>query len=479
MDAPVVDYATTGSIAYFSLNLLLLLAIALKTKKLGGKTSCGQYLKNTWAQRSIYSGILVHIYDISTDIGVAINWYYLMKQEEANDYDFVSIDMKSFFWSSIAIIAFNRVFQIFYIMSDAGEEYLPKCKRVLFSVMALFDLYILRTVHCSISGANIKIRSKLQRAGDTANQNQKQKPLKLNNLKPCAHQRDMQLFECMFEAIPQLLLQSVFVIRSDNDPELRRDANMILLLFSISASILCISNKYIAWDKDMNVVADQAKEIKCACCVCPCMNVLYIERILWRSCHILNRFVLLALIWSVIGGVFLVVAFSLTLVVWIAAMYREDNDIRFALKCGVTATVGMVTGVERIHLNILRWIENICWFVSVVVFITNSFSCSICANPCYRMIMEMDDAECEWKQNMAVLTFLSLVSVSLVLEFVLWIHLNVQGLLSKSYYVRREEEERREINVMDEAVWMTYPTENKNDNDSENEYVMTRARWFT
>merc|ERR1712228_628691 len=156
------------------------------------------------------------------------------------------------------------------------------------------------------------------------------------------------------------------------------------------------------------------------------------------------------------------------------------NNIEFAVKMGVPACFGMVTGVEKIHLNVLRWIENICWFILIIVFLTNRFECFICANPCFRMIMIMNDENCDWDQNMAVLTFVIIVSVSLIFEVILWINLRSKSVWNASYYVNGKNEkanknQRVEKNhvsaMMGGADWMTgnNKIENKDQEDEQNE----------
>eukprot|EP01083_Nonionella_stella_P207445 753590_1 len=69
-------------------------------------------------------------------------------------------------------------------------------------------------------------------------------------IEPQEMQRILQFFEAVTESMPQIVLQSVFIIRSANDEELRKNgSNIGLLLFSVLASLLSISNKYVWFDK--------------------------------------------------------------------------------------------------------------------------------------------------------------------------------------------------------------------------------------
>ena len=58
----------------------------------------------------------------------------------------------------------------------------------------------------------------------------------------------------------KVTLQSVFIIRSVNDPYLRKGSNLVLITFSLIASVISIANKYSLIDED--AVEDEYKKLR-------------------------------------------------------------------------------------------------------------------------------------------------------------------------------------------------------------------------
>eukprot|EP00486_Rosalina_sp_Unknown_P015030 CAMPEP_0201593720 /NCGR_PEP_ID=MMETSP0190_2-20130828/191242_1 /ASSEMBLY_ACC=CAM_ASM_000263 /TAXON_ID=37353 /ORGANISM="Rosalina sp." /LENGTH=147 /DNA_ID=CAMNT_0048053023 /DNA_START=187 /DNA_END=627 /DNA_ORIENTATION=- len=68
----------------------------------------------------------------------------------------------------------------------------------------------------------------------------------------------VQVGESVIESMPMILLQSVFIIRSYNDPRLTGD-DLILIGFSVIASLFSVANKYVGLDE--NTFEDEAKSL--------------------------------------------------------------------------------------------------------------------------------------------------------------------------------------------------------------------------
>eukprot|EP01084_Bolivina_argentea_P056011 102566_1 len=275
-------YASTiASIVYFSVNFIFLIILGFYVYRSGSHQSIKSksYLKDIWSQRKIYSPIIVHFYDTATDIGVVINWYYLMKQEQNNDdIDYKSVDMTVFFWTAIAFLLLYRVITlgiafIFGCVDNGSDEF-----DWYDSILALFDVYILKGVYQSFKEAqhtiehNAKIRAKkyeIKKQMETQIQTSTLEHDELNvdeeeeEIDSSTLQQEMVFLEAVTESIPQIILQSVFVIKSANDPYLSKQEtnNLTLLLLSIIASLISISTKYINnWDKGFVVkTADSLK----------------------------------------------------------------------------------------------------------------------------------------------------------------------------------------------------------------------------
>eukprot|EP01084_Bolivina_argentea_P004958 9385_1 len=122
----------------------------------------------------------------------------------------------------------------------------------------------------------------------------------LLDIDPAIVQYYCMLAEGVFESMPQIVLQSVFLIRSTNDPILSGRSTPILVFMSLIASIFSVANKFYLMDK--HGVIDEAKSLKPKAIFPNCCQPWYITRILWRFCHILCRFSIFSLLWLVIGG---------------------------------------------------------------------------------------------------------------------------------------------------------------------------------
>ena len=126
-----------------------------------------------------------------------------------------------------------------------------------------------------------------------------------------------QSLEGLFEALPEVIMQSVFYMRANDDPYLKQRASgmFILVAISIIVSLLSITSKYVWVDEYM--VKDNSKTFivdedhkdhewvdRVICCQSYAFNVSYgyIIRFIWRLSAVSARFVIFALIWVVLGG---------------------------------------------------------------------------------------------------------------------------------------------------------------------------------
>jgi len=74
---------------------------------------------------------------------------------------------------------------------------------------------------------------------------------KIDDIEPVGRQMLLQLMESITESMPQIVLQSVFIIRSANDDILKENgSNLPLILLSVVASLFSISNKFVWGDRN-------------------------------------------------------------------------------------------------------------------------------------------------------------------------------------------------------------------------------------
>lgn len=80
------------------------------------------WLKTVWKMRSMYSSLLVHIFDFFTDLLVINEWYYLERGKNSVDVEHVDTNIMAF--SGIGIIVLYRfVSMIAIYFSDDSYEY--------------------------------------------------------------------------------------------------------------------------------------------------------------------------------------------------------------------------------------------------------------------------------------------------------------------------------------------------------------------
>eukprot|EP01083_Nonionella_stella_P177773 625829_1 len=291
----MMEYSSIIAIAYFSMNFVFLIALGVSVYKQGGhKIKSKSYLKDIWNQRKIYAPIIIHFYDTATDIGVILHWYQLMQKE--NDPNkgihYKSVNMNVFFWSGITCLIVYRFCWLCYLFLKwfIDGEFVW-----YFVVLVLCDLYIFLPVYDSFSRAqdtitaNAKKRGKNVETQKTAQEEQKEnnasESLPEEEIEPTSFQYYVQISESIIEALPQIILQSVFIIRSENDPVLRKgsnDSNVFLLIFSVIGSLLSISNKYV-WN-DTSYVITIAQSLKPRLEFPGCIQHWYVIRTLWRLC---------------------------------------------------------------------------------------------------------------------------------------------------------------------------------------------------
>lgn len=178
-------------------------------------------------------------------------------------------------------------------------------------------------------------------------------------------------------------MQSVFIIRSQNDINLKSSPTLTLVIISLLASLFSIANKYIWADKEC--VVDEAKQAKSGDSI---VNKWYILRIVWRFCYVLVRFSIFSMLWSVIGGAFLGIFIPLSWIYWVIIMVYT-----FKIGCGEGVLIvgyGFVALVASPAFQSYAWaichgIEMIIALTLITVFATiESIDCGICADPVLR-----------------------------------------------------------------------------------------------
>eukprot|EP01084_Bolivina_argentea_P283608 485773_1 len=343
-------WSTIASVVYFGLYVLLLVMLAINVQLKHDYDGFKDFFKKIWKMRSIFGAVLVHLYDTATDIGVMIDWWFLAKDEADGVYNYESIDMNNLFWTSVAFLLLYRILNI--IMVAIAEEKDNLLKYFFNLLLSFFDMYILKTVWVAASnGAE----------------------------EPSGRQRLIQMMESVCESLPQILLQSVFIMRGYNDENLRGNSSVLLVSISLGASVLSITNKYVWLDEEMFWKDWREAELKPKC---PCINFRWILRVFWRFSTILTRLIILALVWVVLGGVFLPIYCIITYIWWMIYYWKYDIDSFKQLL--VVSTMSLVSNPVdgyTIVMYIFRFIEDIILMSLLTTFAyIDKMGCGICAD---------------------------------------------------------------------------------------------------
>eukprot|EP01083_Nonionella_stella_P163284 536949_1 len=478
-------YSTAVSIIYFTINIIFMSGLAHYVYKSGSHTlKSKSYLKDVWNQRKIYFPLIIHFYDTATDIGVIYNWAELMEKEADPDLDidYISLDMKSFFWCGITFLIVYRVGilmqAIFQLYDGDGEWY--------YVLLVLLDLYIFVVVYESFNEANgvltknaqkrrrnaerkakerqeeIEKRLKEEREKaaaamqptnvDEGGQNPDVQPtvvesveflkrrkaaLEFQEVEPGRAQMALQLLEAVTESMPQIVLQSVFLIRSGNHPGLGEEggSNVTLLLFSVMASLLSISNKFVWLDKHLDSVRDIAKSLKPRRQFPLCVEYWYIVRALWRLFHVFAKFAAFTLIWTVLGGAWLPMWVGICYICWtiiivyiMKAKNPGDHICTLILHAGFFGLMGLVAIVfaSKKYVSHFKYkcIETTVAFTIIIFFATVKFECNICADPTTRMLFNND--------NYMILVYVVLGIAAHVMDIVLYLTLYFGNVLQSA-----------------------------------------------
>lgn len=231
-------------------------------------------------------------------------------------------------------------------------------------------------------------------------------------------QMSTMLMESIGESLPQILLQSVFIIRSYNDPRLR-GTEIWLLLFSVFASLFSITDKFVKYDDANNAFPPKAAAPKFTSFskgLCLNANTMwYSLRVLWRLFHVASGMIVYTLIWTVMGGAWLFIFCSFLHLVycgWQASYWCNPVVI-------ILEPIGHFGGILQIwwFVILVKWGQVVFGLILVAVFATNEFECGICADSTHRTFDNEDEGG--MRNNRAAI-FYVLGCVSFLAEFTLF-----------------------------------------------------------
>ena len=223
--AEVSDWA---SLIYGLSFIVLIFLISIMIYVCDSPESPVDWAKQIWRLKSIYGALLVYVYDTATDVGVVFYFYYLAQDERNKGIDYESLNMDLMFTLSMIFLIVVRVIWLTYATYMLLLKVLfPPCycmgslccdqQETIWYIFLLFFAAIMDGFVLLAAVGSIMNRDPVM----------------------SALQQQTSWIEAMLESTPQLIIQTVFIIRSQNDIILSQNQDAFyLVVLSIFGSIL-------------------------------------------------------------------------------------------------------------------------------------------------------------------------------------------------------------------------------------------------
>ena len=253
---------------------------------------------------------------------------------------------------------------------------------------------------------------------------------KENTDEPTDNMFSMQMCEAVTESVPQVVLQSVFIVRTwrensgnfinnnnnnnttdddsinNNSVATLSASDISLIILSICASIISISNKFIKADDGVTGSTDTCVKSG-LCCSKENVNkknitglVGYYIRVVWRLSCVTSRVVIYSMIWALIGGWYLAFYFCFecifNIVLHVCCLGGNETTENKIFR-GIFSIVSMF-GYEKDNSNgyylfYIHIIDNCISLTFITIFGLNKFECDItCADSENRNVNKNDAA---------------------------------------------------------------------------------------
>ena len=276
-----LDYSDYVTIIYASLQTVGLLSTSIYVLLKSSSSGCVDRLKEIWSYKWIYISSLSTIYDQATDIGVLIYWYSLI-----GDKDVEHVDMTLLFVLSCVFIGISR-----FITFALGSTNIKS--QVLAVFLGVFDLLITAFVWGKVTGTTNVFA--LMYAGEDE----------------ISVISQLQFMEVLFESLPQILLQSLFLIRTFNNDALYADQdnefNIFLVWISLLISVISATNKISHQFMTSGGQSSGRNKVKNKYNIrrkCPVINIGILSKKIFYASTTVTRLFIYSLLWAVVGGMF-------------------------------------------------------------------------------------------------------------------------------------------------------------------------------
>ena len=304
-----LSYSDYVAIVYASLQTCGVLSTSFYVLLKSSSTGCFERLKEIWSYKWIYISTLSTIYDQATDIGVLIYWHSLIDNN-----DIKHVDMTLLFVLSCIFCIISRLF-------NSGLGILLVKSKLLGLFLGLFDLMIMACVWDKITGVSNIL--------DPNQMREDQDELSWILL--------LQTCEIFFESLPQILLQSLFLIRTFNNQTIYDDNyknnqlqfDIFLVWISLFISVISATNKISNDAITRGGKTSQRNKIENKYNFrrkCPIINIGVLSQKIFFISTIITRLFICSLLWSVVGGLFLSLFVFICFIVFVIFVKCSVND---------------------------------------------------------------------------------------------------------------------------------------------------------
>lgn len=211
-------------------------SVALKSKTCG---TLRLWLKTTWKMRSIYSGVVVHLFDFFTDLFVIHEWLFVQnRQLDSNEIDALHVDLEVMGYSAICVLIFYRIISALAIYVDGENDWKDSFLQ-LFDVLLFVEIYKShkKLIESIFDGSLF----------DTTNPDK----VEVNNdaIDSSMKFKYLRSLEACFESTPQAVLQLVYLMRNEDKIEALYVISIFQSIVSMTNCMINEDNVYMAHEK--------------------------------------------------------------------------------------------------------------------------------------------------------------------------------------------------------------------------------------
>eukprot|EP01084_Bolivina_argentea_P053570 98344_1 len=255
------------------------------------------YFKLVWSLRSVYLSLIIHSFDVLTDILVIIEWWSF----EENYGDVPHVNAHQMALCAIIVLCFHQFISAVAFYLKEGNIYR--------SLAQFFAILIFEEIYSS----HKKIVAQFKNYGTVTNGVESTTSLKY-----------IRSLEAVFESIPQSVLQMVFLIRTGGQYE--GDTTLLIIsCLSVFQSVISMTNSII---KNDNLYMDVPRFKKHKKRLPPSWP--FIKHAICRLSEVFYRISLLSLFWTVCGGPVFAVTFGIEVIFILSLSFIELRAYRNA-----------------------------------------------------------------------------------------------------------------------------------------------------